>query len=153
MKAVALVQLVMMNPQMWDLHAVVRRVSTMVGLGNVDELFAPPQANQPQPDPKAMAAFATLQAKTAELAQKTQDSQLKAQVTELSEHMKLFGEQMQLQSNRENRQSQERIASAKIAAERMKLAETGMIHPLAAPVGQQLAQAWPPGMSPGGRVI
>jgi hypothetical protein len=153
MKAVALVQLVMMNPQMWDLHAVVRRVATMVGMGNIDELFAPPQANQPQPDPKAMAAFATLQAKTAELAQKTQDSQLKAQVTQLSDQMKLIGEQMQVQSNAENRQSQERIASAKLENERMKLGETAMIHPLASPVGQQLAEAWPTRMSPGGRVL
>src|SRR5262249_3887911 len=41
MKAVALVQLVQMNPQMWDLYAVVRRVASMVGMGVIDELLKP----------------------------------------------------------------------------------------------------------------
>src|SRR5215831_18882432 len=49
MKAVALVQLVQMNPQMWDLHAIARRIATMVGMGDVEELFAPPQDPNAQP--------------------------------------------------------------------------------------------------------
>jgi hypothetical protein len=151
MKAVALVQLVTMNPQMWDLHAVVRRVSTMVGLGSVDELFAPPQdPNQQQQDPKQMAAFTNLQAKLADVQQKAQDSNTKAQLSYISEQMKLFGQQMQLQGTRENRFSQERIATAKLENERMQLAEGALVHPLATPVAQQFAQRWPSGIGPGG---
>jgi hypothetical protein len=151
MKAVALVQLVTMNPQMWDLHAVVRRVSTMVGLGSVDELFAPPQdPNAQQQDPKQMAAFTNLQAKLADVQQKAQDSQTKAQLSYISEQMKLFGQQMQLQGTRENRFSQERIAAAKLENERMQLAEGALVHPLATPVAQQFAQRWPSGIGPGG---
>jgi hypothetical protein len=160
MKAVALVQLVTMNPQMWDLHAVVRRISTMVGLGNVDELFAPQDPNAQQQDPKAMKVFADMQSKMQELQQKTTDSQTKARVSYLSEQMKLLGSQLQLQSTRENRESQERIAAAKLENERMQLAEGALVHPLATPVAQQFAQRWPSGIgapgvggSQGGRVI
>jgi hypothetical protein len=151
MKAVALVQLVTMNPQMWDLHAVVRRVATMVGLGSVDELFAQQDPNQQQQtDPKAMAAFANMQAKLADVQQKAQDSQTKAQLSYISEQMKLFGQQLQLQGTRENRMSQERIAGAKIENERMQLAEGALVHPLSTPVAQEFAQRWPVGIGPGG---
>lgn len=149
MKAVALVQLVMMNPQMWDLHAVVRKIATMVGMGDIEGLFAPPpDPNQQQPqDPRAMAmqgkAMMDMQAKIQELAQKTQEAQMKANLQALSERMKMLAQSMELQDSREQRASAERVQQMKDSTERMKLAQTGMIHPEAAPVGQYLGQLWP----------
>jgi hypothetical protein len=151
MKAVALVQLVMMNPAMWDLHAVVRRITTMVGMGSVDDLFAAPQQGQPPTDPKAIAAFVQLQAKAAELAQRSQDAQMKGQLEILSQRIKSATELLQLQNNREERESRERIEGAKITNERMQLAEAALVHPLATPVAQQFAQMWP--TNGGGRII
>jgi hypothetical protein len=153
MKAVALVQLVQMNPQMWDLFAVVRRIATMVGMGDVEELFNK-NPQQQQQDPKAIKAMADAQNKMAELAQKTQDSKMKAQLEYLSEHFNLLIEGMQLQDKREQRMSTERIAADKTNVERMKLAASAMVHPEAAPVGQYMGQLWPttPQM-PGGRIL
>ena len=150
MKAVALVQLVQLNPQMWDLHAVVRRVATMVGLGNVDELFAPPQSQQPQMDPKVLQQMQQAQSKAAELAQKEQDGQRKAQLDYLSQQLKAMTEMAQVQDRAADRMSRERIEGAKIDQKRLELAQSTLVHPLSAPV----AQTWP-GMPPmpGGRVI
>jgi hypothetical protein len=147
MKAVALVQLVQLNPPMWDLHAVVRRVASMVGLGNVDELFAPQQGPGAQQDPKNMAKIAELQQKTQKMALEEKDSQRKAALQELELHLKGLTESAQLQDNAAERASREKIEGAKLAQKRMELAQTVAVHPLAAPV----AQTWP-GM-PGGRII
>jgi hypothetical protein len=155
MKAVALVQLVQMNPQMWDLHAVVRRIAAMVGMGDVEELFAPPGQGAPM-DPKAMKNMVDMQAKMAELAQKSQDSQQKASLEKLHDQMQWLIEIMQLQNNREERASRERIETAKLAQERMQLAEGALVHPTATPVAQQFAQIWPPAMAfnpPPGRIL
>jgi hypothetical protein len=146
MKAVALIQLVQMNPQMWDLHAVVRRVAAMVGMGEVEELFAPPGQGAPT-DPKAMKNMIDMQTKMAELAQKAQDAEQKLALQKLSETMKWMIEVMQLQNNREERASRERIENAKIATERMQLAESALVHPEATPVAQTFAQIWPPSMA------
>jgi hypothetical protein len=146
MKAVALVQLVQMNPAMWDLHAVIRRIAAMVGMGDIDELFAK-DAPQQQTDPKAIKAMADLQVKMAELAQKQQDSNNKTQLELLSEKFKLLIEGMQLQNNREERASREKIEGAKLAQERMQLAEGALVHPEATPVAQTFGQIWPPQMN------
>jgi hypothetical protein len=146
MKAVALVQLVQMNPQMWDLHAVVRRIAAMVGMGEIEELFAPPGQSAPM-DPKAMKNMVDMQTKMAELAQKTQDSQQKTALEKLHDQMQWMIEIMQLQNNREERASRERIETAKLAQERMQLAEGALVHPTATPVAQQFAQIWPPAMA------
>jgi len=147
MKAVALVQLVQMDPTMWNLPAVVRRVSSMVGMGNIDELLKPPGQDQP-PDPKTMKAMADTQVAMQELSQKTQDSQMKANLEMLSEKMKLMIEGIQLQNNREERQSRERIEGAKLLQERMQLAEGALIHPLATPVARQFSAQFGPGVPP-----
>jgi len=152
MKAVALVQLVQMNPQMWDLFAVVRKIATMVGMGDIEELFN----KQPQPqqtDPKAIKAMADAQNKMSELAQKTQDSKMKAQLEYISEQFNLMIEGMQLQDKREQRASNERIATDKINVEKMKLASSAMVHPEAAPVGQYMGQLWPVPAAPGNRIL
>jgi hypothetical protein len=146
MKAVGLIQLVQMNPAMWDLHAVVRRVAAMVGLGDIEELYAPPGQDQPT-DPKAIKAMGDMQVKMAELAQKTQDSQAKLEMEKLSETMKWAIEIMQLGNNREERASRERIENAKLANERMQLAESALVHPESTPVAQTFAQIWPPAMA------
>jgi hypothetical protein len=146
MKAVALVQLVQLNPPMWDLHAVVRRVATMVGLGNVDELFAPQQSQQ---DPKNMAKIGELSLKAQELAQKSKDAQQKGQLEFLSNQLKLLTEGAKLQGMRETNLSRERIEGAKLAQKRMELAGGALVHPEATPVAQTFGQLWP-GMPPGG---
>ena len=146
MKAVALVQLVQLNPQMWDLHAVVRRVANMVGLGNVDELFAPPNSQQ---DPKQAQAMQTAMQKMQELAQKEGDSQRKAQLDVILQGMKNAMEGQKLVGQNLERQSRERIEGAKLEQKRMELAQSTLVHPLAAPI----AQTWPGMPSNGGRVI
>ena len=86
-----------------------------------------------------------------ELAQKSQDAQQKGQLEVLSERLKALTGLMQLQNSREERDSRERIEGAKIANERMQLAEAALVHPMATPVAQQFAQLWP-GLG-SGRVI
>jgi hypothetical protein len=144
MKAVALVQLVQLNPSMFDLHAVVRRVSTMVGLGNIDELFAPEQSQQ---DPKNMAKIAELQQKTAKMALEEKDSQRKAALQGLELQLKGLTEGAKIQDNQAERFSREKIEAAKLDQKRLELAQSTLVHPLSAPV----AQTWP-GL-PGGRII
>jgi Skp family chaperone for outer membrane proteins len=154
MKAVALVQLVQLNPAMWDLHAVVRRVAQMVGMGNIDELFAPPQG---QMDGKQAESMQKAMAKMQELAQKEQDSKRKADLEIVMGHIKMISENAKLQAMDRQNMSRERIEGAKIAQKRMELAESSMVHPLATPIAQQFMQGWPmPGQgSPngGGRII
>jgi hypothetical protein len=144
MKAVALVQLVMMNPQIWDMYAVVRRVSSMVGLGDVEDLFGPPQQGQ-APDPKAMAAFGQLQLKVQELQLKAQDSEAKNALSHVDSMLKVHGEQMKLQNSREERLSRERVENAKLESERMQLAEGALVHPDATNYAQQFVRSWPTG--------
>ena len=72
MKAVALVQLVQLKPDEWDIPSVIRRVATMVGMGNVDDMMAKKdEQQQPGMDPKVMADMAEIQFKMVELKQKT----------------------------------------------------------------------------------
>lgn len=136
MKAVALVQLVQLNPQMWDLHAVVRRVATMVGLGNVDELFAPPDSQQ---DPKVAGKIAEMSQKASELAQKEADSKRKAELEYLSQQLKALTENAKIRSASEQRASQERIEGAKLAQKHMELVQGALVHPEATPVAQTFA--------------
>lgn len=149
MKAVALVQLVQLNPAMWDLHAVVRRVATMVGLGNVDELFSPPQA---QMDGKQAAEMQKAQLKMAELAQKSKDSAEKGQLELLSQRMKMFIEGAKIQGMDRQNASRERIEMAKISQKQLDVQQAAMVHPLAAPVAQSFLENNPP-PGPGGRLI
>jgi len=145
MKAVALVQLVQLNPQMWDLHAVVRRVANMVGLGNVDEMFAPQGSQQ---DPKQAQAMQQAMQKMQELQQKEGDAQRKAQLDIILQGMKNAVENQRLQSQNLQTASRERIEGAKLDQKRFELAQSTLVHPLAAPV----AQTWP-GLPGQGRVI
>jgi len=144
MKAVALVQLVQLNPAMFDLHAVVRRVSTMVGLGNIDELFAPPQSQQ---DSKVAGKIAELQQKTQKMMLEERDSVRKAALAQLDTQLKAMVEGAKLQDNAAERQSREKIEGAKLAQKRMEVAQSALVHPMATPV----AQTWP-GM-PGQRIL
>jgi hypothetical protein len=159
MKAVALVQLVQLKPDEWDIPSVIRRVATMVGMGSVDDLMAKKdeQAQQGM-DPKVMADMAEIKFKMIELKQKTADAQQKAQIDILAEKMDVLKEYMKLANNREERASREKIESQKLAQEQMDLAEGALIHPLAAPVAQEFVRTWPQLVGPqpmnrGGRII
>jgi len=155
MKAVALVQLVSLKPEEWDIKAVIRKVATMVGMGSVDELFKQPGADQPPPDPKVMKDMAEIQFKFAELRQNTADAQLQAQLDILSEKLGVLKEYMKLQNNREERGSRERIEASKMAQEQMNLGEGALIHPLATPVAEQFVRNWPAMVQPmqSGRIL
>lgn len=145
MKAVALVQLVMMNPAMWDMFAVVRRVASMVGLGGVDELFTTQQPGAPPPDPKAMAMMAKLQVQVQQMQMKAQDNETKNALAHIDAMLKAQSEQLKLQNSREERLSRERIENAKLENERMQLAEGAMVHPDATALASQFARNWPTG--------
>lgn len=147
MKAVALVQLVQLNPQMWDLHAVVRRISTMVGLGNVDELFAPPQSQMS--GDQAEASQKAIQ-KMQELAQKEKDSQRKAALDYASEQLKMIIEQGKIAAMDRQNMSRERIEGAKLTQKRFELMQGALVHPESAPVAQTLGAVTPPNQ---GRLI
>jgi hypothetical protein len=158
MKAVALVQLVQLKPDEWDVPAVIRRVATMVGMGNVDDLMAKKDdQQQPGMDPKVMADMAEIQFKMVELKQKTADAQMQANLDILSEKMDVLKEYMKLADNREERASREKIENQKIAQEQMNLAEGALVHPLATPVAEQFVRGWPqmiaPPRPPGQRII
>ena len=151
MKAVALVQLVQLKADEWDIPAVIRRVATMVGMGNVDDLMAKPEdQQQPGMDPKVMADMAEIQFKMVELKQKTADATQKAQIDVLAEKMDVLKEYMKLANNREERASREKIENQKLAQEQMNLAEGALIHPLAAPVAQEFVRSWPDLVRPQG---
>src|SRR5215831_17233423 len=145
MKAVALVQLVMMNPAIWDMQAVARRASQMVGLGEVDDLFAPPGAGQPPPDPKVVAAFQKLQLQVQQMQMKAADNESKNQLGQVNALLKQHGEELKLQNSREERLSRERVENAKLEAERMQLAEGALVHPDVTQTARQFVSQWPAG--------
>jgi hypothetical protein len=144
MKAVALIQLVQLKPDEWDVPAVLRRVCTMVGVGNVDDLMKAPGDEQQQGmDPKVMADMAELQFKMKELAQKREDAQMQMLLDQQGQKMDVLKDYMKLANNREERASREKIEQNKLAVEEMNLAEGAMIHPLATPVAEQFVRNWP----------
>jgi hypothetical protein len=143
MKAVALVQMVQMAPHKFDIEKVIRRVATMVGMGNIDELISQEQP-QPQMDPKALGEMLKMRSKMAELAQKSQDMVQKGEIEKMLAQLKFVTEQMQLLNSREERASRERIEDKKLAQERMELAQSSLVHPLAVPTAQQFVGQWPP---------
>jgi hypothetical protein len=159
MKAVALVQLVQMNPSMWDLKSVVRRVSTMVGLGGVDELFAPEQGPS-GPDPKTMKDMAEVELKMTELSQKERDNERKASIDLLREKIGLVKEQMRMSNNQAERASRERVEQSKQRSEQMQLAQGALIHGDAIEAAEAFALRFPGlaaqsggGTNGGGRII
>jgi hypothetical protein len=91
------------------------------------------------------------------MALEEKDSQRKAVLQELELHLKSMTEGAKLQDNQQERVSRERIEGAKLSQKRMELAQSALVHPMAAPV----AQTWPglppgqgpPGGMPGGRII
>ena len=87
---------------------------TMVGLGNVDELFAPPQG---QMDGKQAEKCKRSCSRWQELAQKEKDSQRKAELELLSEQMKVIIEGAKIRAWTEQNASRERIEGAKLATE------------------------------------
>src|SRR4029077_8304470 len=148
MKAVALVQLVQLKPDEWDIPAVIRRVATMVGMGNVSDLMSKPSDQQQGMDPKVMKDRAELQFKMRELAQKKEDSQMQALLDVQDQKMDILKEYMKLTNNREERASREKIESQQMAQEQMNLAEGALIHPLATPVAEQFVRQWPQMIAP-----
>lgn len=148
MKAVALIQLVQMDPKQWKIPDVYRRVAQMVGLGSVDELLAPPQTGT-APDPKIMAAMAKAQIDMAKLADNEKDRESKLKITQIQEIMKLALEQMQMQDRREQRQSSEFLGMEGERTERLKLEAGALIHPESTGIAQHFASQLPVGQPPG----
>lgn len=82
MKAVAVKQLQAANPELYDARAVDERILHMIGWDDVDDMFAPPQP--PQADPNAAAAKTDADAKMVTAQAKLTDSQTKAAQTKIS---------------------------------------------------------------------
>jgi hypothetical protein len=84
-----------MRPDLYDMQAVDRWIFEMIGVSDPDKFFLPPQPEQPQMDPSAMAALAALQVKSAQnqqqAATKTQEIQQRAQEA-ASEHQAKMAE-------------------------------------------------------------
>jgi len=91
MKAQAYVQLDKAYPGKLNSDAILKRVITMMGDDNPDELFAPPQA--PQPPPEVLAKMAELQLKKQDIDNKAQNDQqelaLKGQTAQTQAQIKM----------------------------------------------------------------
>lgn len=129
MKAVALIQLVTMDPKSWKLPDVYRRVAAMVGMGSIDELLAPPQNGATPPDPKALAELGKLQTQMAELADKAKDRESKENIERMQSIIKILITNAEMADKEQQRISAERIAVISEETERMKIAQTSLIHP------------------------
>jgi hypothetical protein len=152
MKAVALVQLVQMAPQNFDMAEVAKRVSTMVGLGSLEELLTEPQQQgDPANDAKLAAAQIDAQVKMQQIAADIQEAANKGKMEVIQAQIKLLIEKMRLQNDAAQRQSSEMIARDKETTQRLSLAQTALVHPQSIPMVQQWSPL--PGMNVTSRVI
>jgi len=123
MKAVAIKQLQAANPQLYDPKAVDERIMRMIGLTDIDQLFAPPApAAAPPPDPKLLAvqlkAQMQQQAAQAKLAEGQQDAAQSVQ--DAKQHQ--IDVMTESADRAADRASRERVAQIREDTERLKVA-------------------------------
>lgn len=138
MKSVAVKQLAMANPSLYDAKAVDSRILRMMGFANPEELFAPPMPMMPQgmppgppPDPTKIVALQLKGqqqqqqslAKQQELAQRAHESQQ-------DEQTKAVLAQAESLDRAQDRQAQMNIASMKVQVENEKLAHQAAMREL-----------------------
>lgn len=117
MKAVAIKQLQAMNPQLYDAKAVDTLVMNMMGLDDIQHLFAPPQPPMdpsqmaPPPDPAKMAAL-QLKAQQSEKSDqfKQQKAQMDAQQAQVQAQLRAHEISSENANQAADRESRERIA-------------------------------------------
>jgi hypothetical protein len=134
-KAISLYSLAKENPPMFDQQAVYRRLLTMVGYEDVDELFNKnPQPAGPQIDPakqkQADAQMLTAQAKMAETQAKAQSGAFAPAtgVNPAELQIKAQAEQTKALDSQADNQNRAADRQAKLDIERMKLERERMIH-------------------------
>lgn len=121
-KAIGIKQLQAQNPAIYDAMAVDRRVMQMIGIPDIEEVFAkePPQ---PQGDPSAMmkAQASMLQAQA-----KMQDVALKEKTSTQDMHVKALQAQTSAQDSAADNANRAADRQAKIEVERLKIAQEHM---------------------------
>jgi hypothetical protein len=121
MKAMALKQMQMLNPLLYDPIEVDTRCLTMLGIEDISSLFTknPPQPQQPQPDPTKIAELM--------LKGKMGDQQAQQKMAELKAKL---GIELQKQEGREkDREAKIEIEKIKAWIQVLDLATTLSIHP------------------------
>jgi hypothetical protein len=113
MKAQALVQLAMAQPQMFNPRAVAEHTMRLLGFQNPSEFLADPNA-APPPNPQMMA----VQLQQAELQQKTQNDAARIQLDGQKNKMELMKAQIQAAVDRQQIQSRNSLDSAKLQHEK-----------------------------------
>jgi hypothetical protein len=153
MKAVALVQLVTMNPKDWNLPKVYNRVSKMVGLGDVESLLAPPSDEQAPTDPKIQVAMLKLQGDMEKMKQGQRDKTLQAEITKMQDLLKLAIEQMRIEDNKAERASREKIEAMRQSTELVQASQAALVHPDAVPTAETFIQQIPAMIQSGRRIL
>jgi len=113
MKAQALVQLAMTQPQMFNPRAVAEHTMRLLGFQNPSEFLADPNV-APPPNPQMMA----VQLQQAELQQKTQNDAARIQLDGQKNKMELLKAQIQAAVDRQEIQSRNSLDSAKLQHEK-----------------------------------
>lgn len=113
MKAQALVQLAMSQPQMFNPRAVAEHTMRLLGFQNPSEFLADPNA-APPPNPQMMA----VQLKQAELQQKTQNDAAQLQMDGQKNKMELMKAQIQAAVDRQQIQSRNSLDSDRLQHEK-----------------------------------
>lgn len=122
MKAVAVKQLQAANPEIYDAKKVDTRILNMIGVLDVEDLFAPPApAQAPPPDPKILALQLKAQTQQADAAMKAQQAQQDA--IESAANDKQHQQDLVTESadRAADRASRERVANTREDTERIKL--------------------------------
>lgn len=149
MKAVALVQLVQMDPRQWNIPQVLRRVAAMVGLGSVNELLVPggPGPQQGEDNSKDLLNY---QAKIADIAARSKDAQQKLALEAVKGQMQASIERMKQADRQLDRANQLQVQQMQNEGERIKAISQSLVHPLASGIAQQFGASLP---GAGGRVL
>lgn len=147
MKAVAIKQLQAMNPSIYDPVAVDEMILKMIGIGNYQKLFAPPpppgaQPPGPPPDPAKMAAL-QLKAQIEAGKQASTQSQQAADAAQARATSDAREREVSVESSdrASDRASRERVAAARVEAERIKQQTELLKHTTGLQHDQQQAEA------------
>ena len=113
--------------QLLDPVNILKRVLRMIGITDPDTAMRTPEQiqaaqGQPQQDPVALAAQATLEAKKMDVTSKQEENQRKAAEAAVDNQAKAQETQQEMADRAADRQSQEHIAAMKEETERMRLA-------------------------------
>jgi len=132
MKAVAIKQLQMANPQLYDGRAVDTLILRMIGI-NPTGLFSDPSQQQQGPSPQDMAALAKLQLQQQELQLKASQAAADQKSQENQDNARMNEVGTESADRAADRQSRERVAQTRDRMEQTKalgeMVDKGLLHP------------------------